>query len=108
MRNLLIACFVLAATAAVPTATAAGPGVGSCSELTNPCWDDSFVCVWFSLQVPQCVEDDPRDLVTISAPALPPLVGQCNAATDPCWDDSVVCVWFSLQVPQCVDPIRFD
>jgi hypothetical protein len=118
MRPLLLACLVLSAIAAVPSATAVGPGAGSCNAVTNPCGDDSLVCTWYSLQVPFCVDNptdeirqaisDVRDAVSIDQPDLPPLVGSCNAFTNPCWDDSVVCVWFSLQVPQCVDPIRVD
>ena len=108
MRILLAAALALTALATMPTADAAGPGAGRCGELPtmDPCWNDDFVCVWFSLQVPQCIEQDPRDLVSITASELPPLVGQCNFVTNPCWNDALVCVGFSYQVPQCVDPIR--
>ncbi len=61
MRALLIAALLLTvAIAAVPAADAqptVGPGVGQFNAVTKPCWDDDLVCVWFSLQVPQCVEN---------------------------------------------------
>ena len=112
MRILLAVALALTAFAALPSADAAvpeaGPGGGRCGELPgmDPCWDGKFFCVWFSLQVPQCIANDPRDAIGIQSPDLPPLVGQCNFVTDPCWDGSSLCVWFSLQVPQCVGPIE--
>jgi hypothetical protein len=58
MRALLLTLLVLGiAFAAAPVADAQpAPPVGSCNAVTKPCWDDQLVCVWISLQVPQCVD----------------------------------------------------
>jgi hypothetical protein len=60
MRAILLTCLLLAfvaiGTASVADAAPAPPPlVGECNFLTNPCWNGDALCVWFSLQVPQCL-----------------------------------------------------
>jgi hypothetical protein len=61
MRALLLAALlVTVGVVAVAEPVAAQPGipplVGQCNAVTTPCWDGALLCVWFSLQVPQCVD----------------------------------------------------
>jgi hypothetical protein len=58
MRALLLTCLVLGAALVgfAGTATAAPPPlVNGCNFATNPCWNGSLACFWFSQQMPTCL-----------------------------------------------------
>jgi hypothetical protein len=90
------------------------PLVGACVDGVTTeygCYRGKDVCVWFSLQVPQCVDVPCWDGSCIAThDPLPgqPLVGVCvdgKTTQYGCYGGHDVCIGFSYQIPFCVDYI---
>ena len=90
--------YVLAATAltllvAAPVASATDadlpPLVGFCVDGVRDCWGSDIVCVGFSYQVPQCVEDPG---FTCTETCNPCMTIECEPASEP------MCMYYYYEI----------